>query len=224
MEKISSSIPETFVHIVGNNMLQNKLLLSFLKKETGFQSTCAPNVKATAPTHKSESALPQFFLVDCDGIDIENLLEEINSWKSTNQCQCFFALCNIEPETQIEKKVAAHTIQGIFYNNNPLPMIIKGIFAILRGDLWYSKKILTKSLQPKFPFSSSEDTANKDLTSREQETITLLASGCRYKEIADKLCISLNTVKTHSYNIYKKINVSNRLQASLWAAKYLKNS
>jgi len=49
----------------------------------------------------------------------------------------------------------------------------------------------------------------------------MVAVGAKNEEIADELFISPNTVRTHIYNIFKKINVPNRLQAALWAAKNL---
>lgn len=59
------------------------------------------------------------------------------------------------------------------------------------------------------------------LTRREMEILSVLASGAKNEEIADKLFISPHTVKTHLYAIYRKIKVSNRLQAVLWASKNL---
>jgi len=50
----------------------------------------------------------------------------------------------------------------------------------------------------------------------------MISAGTKNEHIADKLSISPNTVKTHIYNIFKKINVPNRLQAALWAANNLK--
>lgn len=52
------------------------------------------------------------------------------------------------------------------------------------------------------------------LTSREQEVLALLAKGFLYKEIAQRLSISLDTVKKHCKNIYQKLNVRNRTEAS----------
>jgi DNA-binding CsgD family transcriptional regulator len=49
----------------------------------------------------------------------------------------------------------------------------------------------------------------------------MIAVGATNDEIADKLFISPHTVKTHLYRIFKKINVPNRVQAALWAAKNL---
>jgi DNA-binding NarL/FixJ family response regulator len=66
--------------------------------------------------------------------------------------------------------------------------------------------------------------AKKDkalLTSREIEILAMISLGNKNEAIAEKLFISQNTVKTHIYNIFKKIDVPNRLQASLWAAKNL---
>jgi len=59
------------------------------------------------------------------------------------------------------------------------------------------------------------------LTPRQIEIIAMIAVGATNDEIADKLCISPHTVKTHLYRIFKKINVPNRIQAALWAAKHL---
>ncbi len=49
---------------------------------------------------------------------------------------------------------------------------------------------------------------------RETEIVELILKGLSNKEIADRLCISLDTVKKHSYNSYKKLKVQNRVQLS----------
>jgi DNA-binding NarL/FixJ family response regulator len=58
-----------------------------------------------------------------------------------------------------------------------------------------------------------------DLTKREVEVLKLLANGLFNKEIASKLCISERTVKNHVSNIFRKIEVSDRTQAAVFAIK-----
>ena len=59
------------------------------------------------------------------------------------------------------------------------------------------------------------------LTVREKQVLSCIASGYTSQAISDELNISMHTVKTHIYNLYRKINATNRLQATLWATKYL---
>ncbi|MFZ4705714.1 MAG: response regulator [Bacteroidales bacterium] len=51
------------------------------------------------------------------------------------------------------------------------------------------------------------------LTKRETEMLGLLAKGFRYKEIADKLFVSTETVRKHINNIYQKLHVQSRIEA-----------
>lgn len=52
------------------------------------------------------------------------------------------------------------------------------------------------------------------LTSREREVLTFLSKSFSNKEIADSLCLSVSTVKTHFRNVFKKLNVRNRTEAA----------
>lgn len=52
------------------------------------------------------------------------------------------------------------------------------------------------------------------ISKRELDVLSLIAKGFSNEEIADKLCVSLNTVKTHSSNIYLKLDVKRRTQAA----------
>jgi DNA-binding NarL/FixJ family response regulator len=52
-----------------------------------------------------------------------------------------------------------------------------------------------------------------NLTNRENEILELLAKGYRYKEIAEKIFVSLETVRSHVHHIYEKLQVSSRTDA-----------
>jgi DNA-binding NarL/FixJ family response regulator len=66
---------------------------------------------------------------------------------------------------------------------------------------------------------TSGSTQQEKLSAREEEILDLLAKGYRYKEIADALSISFETVRSHLKNIYDKLHVHSRTEA---VVKYLK--
>lgn len=61
---------------------------------------------------------------------------------------------------------------------------------------------------------------NNILTQREKEILSLLIEGYSNKEIAEKLIISIHTVKAHIESIYRKFEVHNKVQAAIHAVYY----
>jgi DNA-binding NarL/FixJ family response regulator len=60
---------------------------------------------------------------------------------------------------------------------------------------------------------TEKNTELEKLSQREQEIVQFLSQGLRYKEIADKLFLSTETVRTHIRNIYQKLQVNSRTDA-----------
>jgi DNA-binding CsgD family transcriptional regulator len=64
-----------------------------------------------------------------------------------------------------------------------------------------------------FATSKPLTTYSEELSRRENEILEQLSKGYRYKEIADQLFISTETVRTHIRNIYEKLQVNSRDEA-----------
>ena len=64
------------------------------------------------------------------------------------------------------------------------------------------------------------DTTNR-LTPREAEVLQLLARGCTYSQIGDRLGVSLHTVESHVKNVYRKLEVHSA-RAAVWRAVELR--
>jgi LuxR family maltose regulon positive regulatory protein len=70
-----------------------------------------------------------------------------------------------------------------------------------------------EQLAPDLPAGIEPLALIEPLTDRELDVLRLMAEGLKYKEIAERLFISLNTVRSHVKAIYGKLNVNNRTQA-----------
>ena len=66
---------------------------------------------------------------------------------------------------------------------------------------------------------ASPEALTELLTERETEVLKLIARGKANKQIARELFVAMSTVKTHVNNLYRKLNVSSRTQAALYAAR-----
>jgi DNA-binding CsgD family transcriptional regulator len=92
-----------------------------------------------------------------------------------------------------------------------------GIVALFFTALgiWAGLKLTQKKiviLGPEFILNETE-LQRLGISKREHEVLELMAQGLSNQEIADKLFVSLNTIKTHSSNLFMKLEVSRRTQA-----------
>lgn len=60
----------------------------------------------------------------------------------------------------------------------------------------------------------------EDLSDRERAVLELVAAGCNNLEIAERLFIGINTVKTYIRQVYRKIGARSRSQAVIWAVQH----
>lgn len=97
-----------------------------------------------------------------------------------------------------------------------------GIIAILFTSLgiWFGLKLIDRQKSKAISQSgldgfiiNSEKLRSHGITDRELEVLELMASGLSNQEIANKLFVSLHTIKTHSANLYSKLDVKRRTQA-----------
>lgn len=89
--------------------------------------------------------------------------------------------------------------------------ILDAISEVYKGGSPMSSHIARKVVSS---FRESETNIELEkLSAREKEILELLSKGFRYKEIADKLFLSTETVRTHIRNIYQKLHVNSRTEA-----------
>jgi DNA-binding NarL/FixJ family response regulator len=114
-------------------------------------------------------------------------------------------------------------VKGFFSIDMGSETLKKALILIKEGETWASRRLLSISI-PSGPDYLKNYLPGKalsfTLSEREKDILKTMVLGLKNKDIADKLFISENTVKTHISNIFKKFGVNNRAQAILFAMEH----
>jgi DNA-binding CsgD family transcriptional regulator len=209
---------EADVHILGSRKLQNKLMASFLQRTTGLKCACSRDPDLNPVVDKKHDR-PFLILLDCLESDLGGFWIGLGIGLNSRRYKCLTALFNVSPNKELEYEAVSRGVRGIFFENDPPDLLAKGVPAILKGELWFSREALIKCLLRAKDSQKPSRQIDSLLTLRETEILILVASGLRNFDIAERLCVSQCTVKVHLHNIYGKIDVPNRFQAAIWASK-----
>jgi DNA-binding NarL/FixJ family response regulator len=115
-------------------------------------------------------------------------------------------------------RAAALGAAGYLSKSDSSRQIITAFKSAAAGESIWSRELLRKVSGSLLPASTGM-TLDTPLTPRENEVLKQLAFGLTNKEIAQSLGISYETVKEHVQHVLRKLNVTDRTQAAVWAVR-----
>ncbi len=152
---------------------------------------------------------PEVVLMDID-LPGMNGIECIKQLREKCSSTLYMMLTVFEDDEKIFRSLEAGAT-GYMLKKTPPAQLVEAIKDMCHGgspmNAQIARKVVASFSKPK----TSKDA--EELTKRELELLELLSKGYRYKEIADKLFISQDTVRTHIRNVYVKLHVNSKIEA-----------
>ncbi len=179
----------------------------------------------TARDLRNNPLTAHLLLIDCNRLisdmELSPLLQQLN----LSHPQCPIALLNCPAKIQGNILTQWAQVKGVINSDLSAQLLTKAINKLLNNEVWMPRSILEQYfLEQQNGATATElplEIQNIHITEKEQQILSLLVSGTKNAEIAFSLRIQENTVKSHLYNLYKKLQVRNRQEAANWARKYL---
>lgn len=184
-----------------------------LKKVINYQA----DMKVIAQFFDGNDALHNLPLISPDvvmmDIQLQDMLgiEIIEKVRKDMPDTQFIMCTSFEDDEKIFNSLKAGAM-GYLIKGESMDKILASIRDVYNGGAPMSFSIARRVLNH-FEKKTTDVKGFDELTHREKEILELLSQGLLYKEIADQKCISMDTVKKHVGNIYRKLHVSNKVEA-----------
>ena len=165
---------------------------------------------------KLEAVKPDVLLLDIN-MPKMNGLEVLKNLKA-RKSKIKVLVLTVHNEIEYLLKAVDIGVNGYVLKDSESSELKKAIFALVEGET-YIQPSLIPALNSKMIEKNEDEVKIDSLTRRELEVLKLLAVGMYNKEVAEKLNISERTVKNHVSNIFKKLEVTDRTQAAVFAIR-----
>jgi DNA-binding CsgD family transcriptional regulator len=209
------------IYITDDDPLQCQLLADCLERKFQADCLCRQGI-SLAEIIASKPLRPTVCLFNWAEIQTAAAVEKrLDPGSTPCPPHILPVLRNVARDADCEKLARVKALRGVFHAGESFESFIEGLEAILRGELRL-KRPAPGERSPRPRRAKPAPSPPSVLTTREMELLRQVVSGASNREIADRMQISPHTVKTHLYNVYRKIGVPNRLQASLWAVANLR--
>lgn len=197
--------------LVGKPDLQTDLLLSLLRNNVTPHCTLVGGEQLPTSVSRDSLYILDLALLGSNGASaLLHLLSPSGLLRA--------ALINVDDDLNQVQLAALPGVRGLFPRQVSAEQFLRGIQAMLEGEYWLPRHVLCTHLENTRQTRPAEaSTGLIKLSPKERQLLALLTQGCSNDVIASRLAISPHTVKTHFYNLYRKLQVRNRVQAATWA-------
>lgn len=165
---------------------------------------------------KLQVVKPDVLLLDIN-MPKKNGLEVLKSLKS-KRSKLKVLVLTVHNEIEYLMKAVDIGVNGYVLKDSESAELKKAIFTVAEGES-YIQPSLIPALNAKMIETNKDAEKIKSLTKRELDVLKLLAVGMFNKEVGKRLEISERTVKNHVSNIFKKLGVTDRTQAAVFAIR-----
>ena len=166
--------------------------------------------------NKLQVVKPDVLLLDIN-MPKKNGLEVLKSLKS-KKSKLKVLVLTVHNEIEYLMKAVDIGVNGYVLKDSESAELKKAIFTVAEGES-YIQPSLIPALNAKMIETNKDAEKIKILTKRELDVLKLLAVGMYNKEVGKRLEISERTVKNHVSNIFKKLGVTDRTQAAVFAIR-----
>jgi DNA-binding NarL/FixJ family response regulator len=181
--------------------------------------TDVPDLLLSEIYSSTESALedmngpaPDVFIVDIDlpGRSGLEFIEEARDTLTNTQ----FMVFTIHDDDDKVFQALLCGANGFLLKSTSPNALIEGVHELIAGGSPMSASVARRVIEHMRPRSNGGGQHFEELTERENQVLDLLSRGLLYKEIADKMELSVFTVKNHIRHIYAKLHVQTRVEAA----------
>ncbi|SPE62744.1 Two component transcriptional regulator, LuxR family [Verrucomicrobia bacterium] len=173
------------------------------KVEGGFTTTAA--ALAGIPPLNPDIVIMDINLPDISGVECTRRLRAVYPAPQ-------ILMLTVYEDTEAVFSALRAGATGYLLKQTPPEELFDALREIHRGGSPMSSHIARKVVQS-FKEDDAAHHAVESLSPREREVLELIAEGCLFKEIADKLGVGFATIHTYCRRIYEKLHVRSRAQA-----------
>jgi len=213
----ASQADSVILHMVDFDNLQTRILTTMVGEH--FSLPCHILALSNADQYQYSATNQYFTLINCLAYSVDNINNLLANLYKNNQ-EHRVVLINISRGSEFEELISWPHVMGMFYADSKPEQLLKGLQEVMDNGHWLPRHLTIRILNT-LRQAPVQPEHKKVLTPRELQILQHLIDGQTNQEIGEHFYVSSHTVRSHLYNVFKKIGVKNRTQACNWAIQNL---